>query len=1539
MKKSFKTVGYALGLLLFLLIVVAGFTQSKLFKDRLRIFLVSAITANSNASLSLGTIRGNFLTGFTVDSLSLRVGKEHIVSTDEIEITYDLLSLARKTISIHRLTIHHPRITLHRGQDSVWNVNRLGKPSTPGEPSPFDWTIQTGDLKIVNGTAVVTDSISLSAPDHPKHFPHQVEYHDISVFDLNLRCRGKYSGKNAELSIKNLSFKSEQPQFHLRRFQGDFSITPRGAEVKALTLETSESHLKLTAALRDINLFDGINLEQLQHKSTRVRLLAEKIDLNELKSFIAPIDFLNGSASINLEAAGEFGNLSINRLDVSTYNTSIKLSGDIQNLHNPRNLFITADIQDSRITLSDAHILLPPFRIPRFEGSGTLPVNCRFVGTPRNFTSYASISGELGNLHVEAKLNLEKEKMEYDCTFQSQNFQIGKLFNAAGLKSFLVTQGTIKGSGTSFREMNATAKISLDSTILQSMTLTGSEIMIAVQNQRLHADAQFHSGITKVNFVGNTNFSNAQQTSFEVKTDVANLDLSKLISDNHYKSNLSLHANASGAASTLDDFTGNMKLSFSPSSFQSHEFADVEVRLDFDQRNPKEKEITLTSPVADVSLTGAFSLNNVIDRLEVEYQKMAQAIRERAASLEGTSFSSDGLKRTFPNWRNSSPSSFDLQYSCTVKNLKPLSMLTGATPFDGRGSLQGALVSTESEFSLSCSTKVKDIFVGSIEKGALFEDGSFIIQSTSSPIRQHSQSRQADYIENLSLSIDADARFGILNTHTFENTAIKISHQGTMSRYELRSTVDSLFSFITQGRTAVSQQAYDFLLDTLTLFFGSLQWNNDGNVGILVDRTGIHVTQADLKKGNDRMTFPSEGVLRRSSDFAELWRESIGPSGGEHVSLRGTLQHDGVIDADLAIRQFNLAYVGNYFGLEELALEQSFSGNLNLDVSVSGTLTAPRILLETSCSDLAYRSKTIGVLTGLLNYENQNLKTEIKIDNKEETLSSDLVLSGDVPIDLAMGSVEKRFPEKPMNVVLTSNGFELGLFDPLIASLDHLQGKLWCTINVGGTPGQPSYAGSITLSSVRFLFAPNNLLYNLNGKLEAAGDKINIIDLSIANNPGDRRDGAASIVGSFTIRNFTIGSFDLTANGQLLLIQEASRKTLKTIYGTLFAAIGPNGLKFRGSFDQSSLNGTVYIKDANLIFPPTSVNSSSNRETALTYRVIDDTSTDEDAKQKFLQQFYGGNSAPSPNDGISFGTEQTIWDGMEYDVEIETHGTTDIRMIFNQATNEELFAGLDGKVVLQNRKAHGAQLIGEIAVAERSYYSFFKRFSAGGALKFVGLPDNPELNIKAQYEGTRNPPEGSTDSVQQVVVMLDITGTRYEPKLTMSMTVDGVEWTSEATGSDVQSDAISFILTGKFRDDLTSREESDIASSLSSSASSSLLYGLPSQLLSGVLSDFLRNEVGFIRSAELTYTGGNLQESADLRLSGEVGRAYWRFGGKIFNNIGNANVSFQLSMGEVFSVPKLRDFFIELERKVEGTDYVDQKKLTNAARIFYKFSF
>jgi hypothetical protein len=211
------------------------------------------------------------------------------------------------------------------------------------------------------------------------------------------------------------------------------------------------------------------------------------------------------------------------------------------------------------------------------------------------------------------------------------------------------------------------------------------------------------------------------------------------------------------------------------------------------------------------------------------------------------------------------------------------------------------------------------------------------------------------------------------------------------------------------------------------------------------------------------------------------------------------------------------------------------------------------------------------------------------------------------------------------------------------------------------------------------------------------------------------------------------------------------------------------------------------------------------------------------------------------------------------------------------------------------------------------------------------------LKIRAIYEAYHTvdsiAKSGGTNQ-QKVTVTLDITGKRYEPKMAMSMQVQlqpgdtPIDWSTQVRGGDVQSDAISFILFGKFNDEINSADRRSLTANFGSTASS----GFTSTLLSGVLTNYLRKELPFIRDVGVTYQGGN----PDVRITGDVLNGYLQFGGKILNNISNANVSYQVNLGDFLKNPSIRNLFLEIQHR--DSDLTEERK-TDEARIYYRFSF
>lgn len=1503
MKSFFRITGYSLAFILFLLTLLAGFTQTKIFKDRLRVLIASFITTQTGGSLTLGTIHGNFLNGFAIDSLILHVGGEQFIRTGTISVAYNLLKLPRNSLTIDSLTIDNPQIALLRGDDGVWNISKLAPPSTEEkEASPFNWTIDLRRFRITNARIILKDYYGLNAPDHQQALPHQIEYHDLQLTDLNLNLSVRLQPGEARLLIDRLTFRSDTPDFHLKEFKGEFTAGDKGATVRNLLLITDRSRISLNAAMLGINLFENLSLKEFEHKPVRLRLLADNIDLNELKSFIHQIDFLNGTAFVDLEAGGQFGHLTIERLGVQTYNTSLKITGALDNLHRPEELVINATFEDGKLTPPDANRLLPPFGIPKFDQVGELNVRGQFVGKPLNFLAKVSVSGEIGQAEAEARLNLEGSEMQYETVFATQRFDLARIFGEPALEGSFTTRGDIRGSGTTLNTITAAGEIQIDTSIWNGFPISTSSISIKATPHQLEGTVILASPSMRAAASGAITFEPQENKTINIESTFGDLDLGKILNDPRFSSKISAGATLEASGRTFDDMLGNASIRFGPSTFGTHHFEDEELMVRLEQTENNQRRLVASSSTADLRVEGQFTPLALISSLSHESSLLTDAIRSRfphpdTGFVPVTQHQTEKVRINRP---------VDVNFEATVKDLKSAAIFLGGVPFNARGMASGTFAATTRATTFSINARADELFFGTIEKGTLIE-GAQLTATLNHALSDYS----SNPFDGLTIAILAHVDSILAGQRKLDNVMSHFTFHNREGRFSARTRIDSALSISTTGRLDANEDAIAVAIDTLQVVLGSLMWHNTDPANLHISRKGVSLEDFGLARNNESITMHG----------------GLGSDGRIHGSVQGD-SLELALFAELA--SASSSENGN----------GSISGLINFKGNLGGTLNEPQLEIEIACSGLTARGKPVGALSGQLHYANREMATDIKIWKTDTRTNGDpyFIVGGTLPIDLGLGEVERRFPDKPMNLKLKSDGLPLEIIDPFLESFDEVSGIFRADIKIGGTPSTPRYLGTLSLDDVAFLFRPNNLPYRLTGTLQAEDDKVRFVDVAVMNHPRDRSDGRMNIGGTITIKDFEIERFDLTATGQLLVLSPATRRSVESVHGTLLVAIGDQGLRFSGSFDDSYLNGSLFVREASLVFPPTASGAYITGGAMIDHVVVDDTSK-AITRKKFTEQFYAAGDAQAPT--TSTKAQRTVWEGLRYDVAIETRGKTEIRMVFTQATSEELFAELEGKVVLQ-RSEEGPRLTGEIAISERSYYNFFKHFDAKGTLKFVGPPDDPELKVKAVFKGRRRPPTADKDTVvteQIVIVTLDISGTRYEPNLKMSMTVDDRDWVNEAQGGDIQMDAISFILTGKFASDLTSREKSDIVTNLGSAAGSSLLYGLPAQMLSGVLTDFLRNEFSFIRSAEVTYQGGSLQETADLRLSGEMFRAYWRFGGRIFNDIGNANVSLALSMGEIFSAPSLRNLFIELERKVEGTDTVEQKKLTNGARIYYKFSF
>jgi len=841
--------------------------------------------------------------------------------------------------------------------------------------------------------------------------------------------------------------------------------------------------------------------------------------------------------------------------------------------------------------------------------------------------------------------------------------------------------------------------------------------------------------------------------------------------------------------------------------------------------------------------------------------------------------------------------------------LTPVALFLGADDFDGKGSVKGFVVGDASDLLLGINTAVENF----VYRG---KNTKLLLARTKVSLELDHLTQQ-NVLDGMKSRIDASASTWVLNGLRVTNLGASIDYAGGIGSFNLRGVIDSALSIETNGNVDVSSAGYVWQVNNLLLDYRGYYWDNRAPITVRVDSAGL--TVEDLEMGHGAARLHLSGGLRANRE----------------VTLDARIQDVGVSDL--------------YYFLPP-GEPRKLTGIGAIEAKVDGLLHDPTITLRAKMENLKYGAVSLGNLGADFRYSEKKSNVNIELHSlSREGGAPELSITGALPIDLALTGVETRFPEGELNLQVQAREFHLQLLDPFIPVFDELEGELSADVRLGGTTQKPAWWGSATLENGKFLFAPNGLRYYVSGLLEPKEEKILIPKLVFRSDPKDEEASGLTVSGELSVKPLYIESFDLSAKGQLLMLKETVRQSYSMPFGNLIVSIGPTGLRYSGTFDHSSLTGSVLIRTMSITFPPVTFLPSVLPTQSYTYTIIDDTSRPtaqpevvDTLAQELLFRESGEKReqlAPRPRKS-SF---DRLIAGTRADVSIETDGPTQLRMIFAYSTGEELFSELRGKLLMV-KDEFGTRFIGDVEATPRSYYYFYKRFDATGKLKFSGPLTNPEMDITAKYEGFRQRPPTDTlrsslprsGKEQRVVITLTITGTRVAPKLAVAMTVDGQEWPG-----DVQSDAIAFIVSGKFRDDLTTPERSQIAAGLGASVTSTVITGVTSSLFSGVLTDFLRREVGgFIRQAELSYGGGSVYESADLRVTGEIGRTVIRFGGRVFSDIGNANVSVQMPVGPIIGAPALEDLIIELERKVEGSSYAtDEKKLTNGARVYYRISF
>lgn len=1484
--------------LFLLLIIVIGITQTATFRNYLREQIVSLVNGKINGKIEIGKIDGTIFTSLIVRDTKLFYERDTIANIKKVEVKISPLQIFLQKIFVRKILIEDANFVLLRDSARVLNITKAF-PSTPPDTSKteFPFIIKVSEVSL----SKINFSLQDEALRNSKSYYENLNLSDLRIKNLGLTL-------NAEVNINDNEYKAQLDDFfcetninnfNVKKIAGDFLVNQEELSALGVELQTNRSNLSLLAQLKGFNLFDtspslseGGSERAFKNAKVNVNLIAQPFNFDDLTALVPVVDMLEGNLDGIINAEGTVNDLRVQDLNLKYLQTDLKCTGRLKNLDSPSNLLIDAAITNSTLIYENVLALLPGLALPQFQDLSALTVDTlTYKGGIKNFTSYISAGFKEGSLNGDVAFDFRKKEMEYKANVNSSNLDIQPFVH---FPVKLTSKITAAGAGTDGKTL--TSEITIDAAhsmvthnYLNEFILTGkmkNGILVATCNAAV--DSQ------KIVFDGNLNIQNDNAPEYEFSLGARQLNLAQLLADSLLTSSFNVTFNVSGEGFNPDNLLVKLNGRIYDSHFKLKIINEAWIVFSMDTKNASEKNISLHSTFADAVLSGNFQFTNMISLLAQESDGISRSFIEKIDAYYPLGIKKDSLIAKTKLFRNTprektepqekQNEAFDLNFNVVCRDLSLLSIFTDQFQVDTEGKLNGKIKSDNSTFSLQASTSFEYL------KMVVGED--IYIASNSNAKISLEHPLHDFHLRNFSSELSLNSE-RIIAASEIKNISVNITLKNDILKAEADATVSGNMKGSIAFSSKLESPTLQVNVDTLVYKYNNFELRNKEEMQI-----GFADKILSLKNIN-------------------LYR------GDAFIKAEGTLATEGKQDLSIQLSKFkgyDICY--NLLGMKP---ESIIDNNITISSKITGTFKNPVIDLKVDVDSVTYHKNTFGSLKALFAYKEKNLQTEIKFgEGGKDSLLAKLSVNGSLPLDLTFGAVANRFPDdKELSLSIDSKNFDLAAFGNALPFVNELGGRLNAEINLIGTYAKLNPVGFLRIQDGVFRVEANNLKYTGGLQIHFEDQSLILDEMVIVNSGNVKNNGTLRGFGEMAFKGLKIISIEITINGDLTVLTNDSKSASPNLYGNLF--VGTDGdIVFSMKNEYSSLSAPLLIKDAGLIFPPAQGGFSSNDEKFI-YKYVQD-SVRLTSREEEIQRIINAKITKNLNDGNGEG----IFSNIDYDLLVKIQNEATITIILAKEANQKLTSVLNGSI--RYKRENGMQYVqGELKLLDGSTLEFIKTFTTTGSLKFESEVTNPYLDIVGMYKSYYV----SSDSTygigkeEEVAVKIKLVGPLKELSKTFAQSENNMAvyrgasaiTNDQATPGLDKTDAIWFIISGKFKNEVTSQDQSLASDMFSGTATS-----FAGSFVGGALNTYLGDAV---KSLEFRSSGNTTK----LNLSGRINKFKYTIGGttNIFQDLSTANIRIEY--------PLIENFVVRVERRLSETENTFTTEMINELGLKYKFEF
>lgn len=335
----------------------------------------------------------------------------------------------------------------------------------------------------------------------------------------------------------------------------------------------------------------------------------------------------------------------------------------------------------------------------------------------------------------------------------------------------------------------------------------------------------------------------------------------------------------------------------------------------------------------------------------------------------------------------------------------------------------------------------------------------------------------------------------------------------------------------------------------------------------------VHLDSLSVDAGRDLWRLASPADLRMDSTRIHLDSLLLRNRDSASIRLAGDVPATGAASATLIARGVPLADVG-IIGQFRVPL----AGVGDADVVLSGTRTAPRVVLNATARDVTGGTANVERISSTGEYRDRRFNATLDLYHKGQRA---VQATASLPIDLTL--FRMRLPNDSLHVSVRADSADLGIVEALAGGvIDSTTGKLTADIDVVGTWKKVVYGGSLTVANGSMgIKALGRQKFNLATSAHLIPGTDTLVIDSLRARVDDGAPGNYLRVAG-TIANVSDAQkrrFDIRADAR-----QFNAIDLKSL-ATVDVSTGPGGMMLTGPGSGPVLSGTLNVDRGSIYIP------------------------------------------------------------------------------------------------------------------------------------------------------------------------------------------------------------------------------------------------------------------------------------------------------------------------------------------------------------------